>query len=166
MEREKAKLKCRNFGQEFEPTCHITRQKFCSDECRFAYNNAKRRYEGIPMDICPGCGDEVEQTGERGRRRRFCSDRCRVKYWQEKQKERRQAREKRNLRLSGDMENSGGSAVTNAGPSGGRHTARRIPAKKSRRSGARHVEHRWRGESVGRHTAAGFAICRQWMRHT
>ena len=94
MEKEKAGIKCKNCGQEFEPTCHITRQKFCSKECRYAYNNAKRHYAGIPLDICPGCGDEVEQTGERGRRRRFCSDRCRVRYWQEKWKERRQAREK------------------------------------------------------------------------
>ena len=94
MGKEKVRIKCKNCGQEFEPTCHITRQKFCSDECRIVYNNAKRHYAGIPLDKCPGCGDVVEQTGERGRRRRFCSDRCRVKYWQEKWKERRQAREK------------------------------------------------------------------------
>ena len=77
MEKEKARINCKNCGQEFEPTCH-------SKECRYAYNNAKRHYAGMPLDICPGCGDVVEQTGERGRRRRFCSDRCRVRYWQEK----------------------------------------------------------------------------------
>ena len=49
MEKGKARIKCKNCGQEFEPTCHITRQKFCSKECRFAYNNAKRHYAGIPQ---------------------------------------------------------------------------------------------------------------------
>ena len=49
MEKGKARIKCKNCGQEFEPTCHITRQKFCSKECRFVYNNAKRHYAGIPQ---------------------------------------------------------------------------------------------------------------------
>ena len=92
MSEEKQRLQCLNCGQPFEPTCHITRQKFCCDACRHKYNNAKRRYD-VPVDICPGCGDIVEQSGERGRRRRFCSDQCRVKYHARKVMERRQARE-------------------------------------------------------------------------
>ena len=85
-------MQCLNCGQPFEPTCHITRQKFCCDACRHKYHNAKRHYD-VPVDICPGCGDIVEQSGERGRRRRFCSDQCRVKYHARKVMERRQARE-------------------------------------------------------------------------
>ena len=92
MSEEKRILQCLNCGQSFEPTCHITRQKFCCDACRHKYNNAKRHYD-VPVDICPGCGDIVEQSGERGRRRRFCSDQCRVKYHARKVMERRQARE-------------------------------------------------------------------------
>ena len=92
MSEEKRILQCLNCGQPFEPTCHITRQKFCCDACRHKYHNAKRHYD-VPVDICPGCGDIVEQSGERGRRRRFCSDQCRVKYHARKVMERRQARE-------------------------------------------------------------------------
>ncbi len=84
--------KCQNCGQGFIPTCHITRQKYCSNECRYRYNNAKRYYKG-EANICPECGETVEQR-ERGagRWRRFCSDRCRVKYEQRKIKERRAAK--------------------------------------------------------------------------
>ena len=94
MSEEKRILQCLNCGQPFEPTCHITRQKFCCDACRHKYHNAKRHYD-VPVDICPGCGDIVEQSGERGRRRRFCSDQCRVKYHARKVMERRQAREQK-----------------------------------------------------------------------
>ena len=90
---EQKRLKCLNCGQEFEPTCHKTRQKFCCDACRHRYHNARRRYE-VPVDICPECGGRVEQSGERGQRRRFCSDQCRVNYHARKQAERRRAREK------------------------------------------------------------------------
>ena len=85
-------LKCQNCGQGFIPTCHITRQKYCSNECRYRYNNAKRYYKG-ELNICPECGEAVEQR-ERGagRWRRFCSDGCRVKYNQRKIKERRAAK--------------------------------------------------------------------------
>ena len=85
-------LKCQNCGKGFIPTCHITRQKYCSNECRYRYNNAKRYYKG-EVNICPECGETVEQR-ERGagRWRRFCSDRCRVKYNQRKIKERRAAK--------------------------------------------------------------------------
>lgn len=84
---------CLNCGNGFVPTCHITRQKFCCDECRHKYNNAKRRYD-VPLDICPECGATVEQSGERGQRRRFCSDQCRIKYHQKKALERRRAQER------------------------------------------------------------------------
>lgn len=85
-------LKCLNCGEGFIPTCHITRQKYCSNECRHRYNNAKRYHKG-EVNICPECGDVVEQR-ERGagRWRRFCSDRCRIKYDQRKIKERRMAK--------------------------------------------------------------------------
>lgn len=85
-------LKSLNCGEGFIPTCHITRQKYCSNECRHRYNNAKRYYKG-EVNSCPECGDVVEQR-ERGagRWRRFCSDRCRIKYDQRKIKERQMAK--------------------------------------------------------------------------
>ena len=86
-------LKCQNCGKGFVPTCHITRQKFCSDACRNRYNNAKRHYN-VPVNICPECGDKVEQEGGPGRWRRFCSDRCRVRYHQKKVAEQRAQRER------------------------------------------------------------------------
>ena len=77
-------LKCQNCGKGFIPTCHITRQKYCSNECRYRYNNAKRYYKG-EVNICPECGDVVEQQeGGAGRWRRFCSDQCRVRYHYQK----------------------------------------------------------------------------------
>ena len=33
-------LKCENCGQGFIPTCHITRQKYCSNECRYRYDGS------------------------------------------------------------------------------------------------------------------------------
>lgn len=86
-------LVCLLCGKPFEPTCHISRQKYCSDECRVKYNNAKR-YFGGEMDTCPECGDHVEQTGEKGRWRRFCSDRCRIVYNGKKKQQRRNNRER------------------------------------------------------------------------
>lgn len=85
-------LKCLNCGKEFIPTCHITQQKFCSSACRYRYNNAKRYYKG-EVNICPECGDKVEQTEGPGRWRRFCSDQCRVNYHQRKIAEQRAQRE-------------------------------------------------------------------------
>ena len=79
MEREH---KCEWCGKEFEPTCHKSRQKFCSAECRIKYHNAKRYYGGR-VGICPECGEPVEQSRERGRWRRFCSDECRKEWWRE-----------------------------------------------------------------------------------
>ena len=70
-------LACLNCGKGFIPTCHITRQKFCSSECRVRYNNAKRYYTDTPVNECPECGTPIEQSGEAGRWRRFCGKRCR-----------------------------------------------------------------------------------------
>ena len=86
-------LKCQNCGKGFIPTCHITRQKFCSDACRNRYHSAKGHY-GVPVNICPECGDKVEQDGGPGRWRRFCSDQCRVRYHQKKVAEQRTQRER------------------------------------------------------------------------
>ena len=46
-------LACLNCGKGFIPTCHITRQKFCSSECRVRYNNAKRYCTDTPVNECP-----------------------------------------------------------------------------------------------------------------
>lgn len=81
-------LKCKCCGQPFEPTCHISRQKFCSKECRIKYCNAKRDF-GEKPEVCPECGVCIEQSGEPGRWRRFCSDRCRVRYHEKRRQEKR-----------------------------------------------------------------------------
>jgi len=46
------------------------------------------------VDTCPECGEHIEQTGERGKRRRFCSDRCRIVYYGKKERERRHSIER------------------------------------------------------------------------
>ena len=51
---------CLNCGKKFIPICHITRQKYRSEACRYRYNNAKRHYE-VPVNICSARGDTVEQ---------------------------------------------------------------------------------------------------------
>ena len=84
-------LACLNCGKGFIPTCHITRQKFCSSECRVRYNNAKRYYTDTPVNECPECGTPIEQSGEVGRWRRFCGKRCRQLYHYKKWKEKQQA---------------------------------------------------------------------------
>lgn len=60
-------LACLNCGMGFTPTCHITRQKFSSSECRVRYNNAKRYYADTPVNECPECGTPIQQSGEAGR---------------------------------------------------------------------------------------------------
>ena len=88
----KEEKECINCGKKFIPTCHITRQKFCSDTCRYRYNNAKRHYN-VPVNVCPECGDTVEQReGSSGRWRRFCSDQCRSTYHHKKILEQRRSR--------------------------------------------------------------------------
>ena len=86
-------LACLNCGKGFIPTCHITRQKFCSSECRVRYNNAKRYYTDTPVNECPECGTPIEQSGEAGQWRRFCGKHCRQLYhykkWQASPQKRR-----------------------------------------------------------------------------
>ena len=53
---------CLNCGKKFIPTCHITRQKYCSNECRYRYNNAKRYYP-VLVNICPECGGPLHARG-------------------------------------------------------------------------------------------------------
>ena len=84
-------LVCLNCGKGFLPTCHITRQKFCSSKCRVRYNNAKRYYTDTPVNECPECGTPIRQSGEAGRWRRFCEKRCRQLYHDKKWQEKRQA---------------------------------------------------------------------------
>ena len=60
-------LACLNCGMGFTPTCHITRQKFSSSECRVRYNNAKRYYTDTPVNECPEYGTPIQQSGEAGR---------------------------------------------------------------------------------------------------
>ena len=157
MSEEKRILQCLNCGQPFEPTCHITRQKFCCDACRHKYNNAKRHYD-VPIDICPGCGDIVEQSGERGRRRRN-DDR------QENEQKQSAPIVGRSFRQNGAQENNGGSAATRVGSNGGQRITKRIPAQKNRRRHVRPVEHRCRGSKKARNIAVGFVTCWRWTRH-
>ena len=84
-------LACLNCGKGFTPTCHITRQKFCSSECRVRYNNAKRYYTDTSVNECPECGTPIEQSGEAGRWRRFCGKHCRQLYHYKKWQEKREA---------------------------------------------------------------------------
>ena len=60
-------LACLNCGMGFTPTCHITRQKCSSSECRVRYNNAKRYCTDTPVNECPECGTPIQQSGEAGR---------------------------------------------------------------------------------------------------
>lgn len=86
-------LTCLFCKKPFEPTCHIGFQKYCSNECRVKYNNAKR-YSGGEVDTCAECGGYIEQSVEAGRLRRFCTDRCRVLYHQKKELERNKNKER------------------------------------------------------------------------
>ena len=52
MREEKRILRCLNCGQEFEPTCHKTRQKFCCDACRQKYQITLPLYaDGLPRRL-------------------------------------------------------------------------------------------------------------------
>ena len=84
-------LACLSCGKGFIPTCHITRQKFCSSECRVRDNNAKRYYTDTPVNECQECGTPIQQSGEAGRWQRFCGKRCRQLYHYKKWQEKRQA---------------------------------------------------------------------------
>lgn len=88
---KRMEVECKNCGQEFIPTCHKTRQVFCSTECRIKYHNRKRY--APPEDKCVECGKELEQ-GSKGRNRRFCSDECRIDHYYKKSLEKkREARQ-------------------------------------------------------------------------
>ena len=60
-------LACLNCGMGFTPTCHITRQKFSSSECRVRYNNVKRYCTDTPVNECPEYGTPIQQSDEAGR---------------------------------------------------------------------------------------------------
>ena len=60
-------LACLNCGMGFTPTCHVTRQKFSSSECRVRYKKAKRYCTDTPVNECPECGTPIQQSGEAGR---------------------------------------------------------------------------------------------------
>ena len=84
------KQECKNCGATFEPTCHKTRQKFCSAACRFRYNNAKRDYRSgalgfsqeQALNCCKYCGCEVAQTNL-GLPKSYCSEHCMQAWWDE-----------------------------------------------------------------------------------
>ncbi len=88
---------CETCGVEFIPTCHKTRQKYCSKECRNKKNNAKRYYGG-EVEVCLECGVKLEQSGGKGRWKRYCSESCRKIYNRRCQKERR-ANAKKPIRM-------------------------------------------------------------------
>ena len=75
-------LTCKQCGKIFEPTCHKSRQKYCSRECRVKCNNAKRYIP--PENACVHCGAELDQSVNHGRHRRFCDETCRKTYFIEK----------------------------------------------------------------------------------
>lgn len=86
---------CKCCGEIFEPTCHVTRQVFCSKKCRFKYNNAKR-YLGERTGFCLECGLPLEQAQFKdyvGRWPRYCGDRCRRLHNMKKQQEKLHSRE-------------------------------------------------------------------------
>jgi len=86
-------LTCLLCGKSFHPTCHISRQKYCSRECRVKYNNAKRHFDG-KVNVCPNCDKDIKQE-QGGRRQRFCDEKCRWEYNRKKlHEQRKEEREK------------------------------------------------------------------------
>lgn len=84
---------CKCCGKSFTPTCHNTRQIFCSSECRIKYHNS-RRY-APPNEQCAHCGKTIDKKISRGKNRKYCSDGCRIAHNVEKAKARkRKEREK------------------------------------------------------------------------
>ena len=146
----KEEKECINCGKKFIPTCHITRQKFCSDTCRYRYNNAKRHYN-VPVNVCPECGDTVEQReGSSGRWRRFCSDQCRSTYHHKKILEQRRSRANpkqvcpncgKDFQPEWGQGANGNFAVMHVGLRGGRSTEKQIRQKNRRPGNVRFVEH-------------------------
>lgn len=64
---------CMHCGKKFIPTFHITRQKLCPNGCRLQHNNAKRYYKGVPVNVCPECGERFS-TYAKGDRK-YCNKR-------------------------------------------------------------------------------------------
>ncbi len=81
--------KCENCGKTFEPTCHKSRQRFCSSECRVKYHNSKRY--APPGNACAECGAKLDPIISKGRNRRYCSDECRKLHNRKKLAEKKQA---------------------------------------------------------------------------
>ena len=86
-----ATYECKWCGAGFEPTCHTSRQIYCSSGCRIKSNNAGRY--APPNDACVYCAGKIERLFSCGKYRKFCSDRCRKAYHAEKA-----AQKKRELR--------------------------------------------------------------------
>ena len=66
---------CKNCGKAFKPTCHTSRQIYCSKACRIRNNNAGRY--NPPGNACVECGTTLDHKEHSGRNRRFCGDECR-----------------------------------------------------------------------------------------
>ena len=72
----KEEKECLNCGKKFIPTCHITRQKFCSDTCRTEWwKEYHKAYppEEMPAEECAFCGAAL--TGKQ-RGQTYCSRFC------------------------------------------------------------------------------------------
>ena len=72
----KEEKECLNCGKKFIPTCHITRQKFCSDTCRIEWWKEYHKAhppEEMPAEECAFCGAAL--TGKQ-RGQTYCSRFC------------------------------------------------------------------------------------------
>lgn len=174
MREEKRILRCLNCGQEFEPTCHKTRQKFCCDACRQKYHNA-RRYYNVPVNICPECGVEVEQSGERGNGDGSAATGAESNTTQKGVRSaagpgngrRGFARTAgRNSKWSGGRGSSGGFAAMGAGFRGEMHITKRILVQTRLQSSARCAGRHSPGGSGGKDIAAGPVIYWPWSKRT
>ena len=138
-------LKCLNCGEGFIPTCHITRQKYCSNECRHRYNNAKRYYKG-EVNICPECGDVVDSGNElqdgggdfvaTGAGSSTISERSRSGGWQRGVQSRSARIVGRNFNRNGEAGYRGNIAVTRAGSNGGGNTGKHTRGRRNRQKNA------------------------------
>ena len=84
-----ATYECKWCGVRFEPTCHISRQIYCSSKCRLKYNNTKRYTP--PNDECVYCGCRIERRENSGRNRKFCGESCRKTHHREQAAQRKRA---------------------------------------------------------------------------
>ena len=156
-------LACLNCGKGFIPTCHITRQKFCSSECRVRYNNAKRYYTDTPVNECPECGTPIKQSGEAGS--------CTIIRNGRKSSRRIINRPFRSARIAektfsrnGVPAHSAASAATLAVSSGGQITGKQIHPWRKSRCGANAAGRRC--ARIRKSIAAVLAISEPWKKHT